>query len=330
MGLAPEAAEAEELHYQYVPLEPPAGFMFFDPVAIDDSGRVFGNAYNDDFILHVAFFEGGETRVLPAGGQLATTANASGTVGGGVVIDIDNFFTQAALFHGTKTELIPLAAGKISSVVVALNDPGTALVSSLDDMFEESFELYENGQTIPLDFGPKVTSPFILDLDNQGLISGNTQRLPPTRFRGFRFDTHTGQATLLGPIEGDSHSLALDINNRGTVVGYSFFNLGLERVGVWDEAGLFMPYFVEGTPEFPTISNKLLINDNNLIVITQTLTADDTSYIVPEPGVRLNLADLTDDLPAPDALSFIAALNNHADMVGFGSVGNFLLKRTTN
>src|SRR5881392_1789756 len=58
-----------------------------------------------------------------------------------------------------------------------------------------------------------------------------------------------------------------------------------ERVGVWDRNGDFKTYFDE------TISSDaLLFNDNNLIVIT--LAPGNNSYLVPKPGVRLNLADL--------------------------------------
>jgi hypothetical protein len=84
---------------------------------------------------------------------------------------------------------------------------------------------------------------------------------------------------------------------------------------------------VEGTAEVPTVSNFLLFNDDDLIAITQT--TDGNSYIVPERGVRLNLADVTDGVPATDSpLSNLLAMNNGGSLVGFAFNGNqFLLRR---
>ena len=88
----------------------------------------------------------------------------------------------------------------------------------------------------------------------------------------------------------------MDINSRGQVLGYSFVCAGVERVGVWNRRGEFKSFFVEGTEEFPTVSNKLLFNNDNLIVITSVSRPDSeaftNSYLVPRPGVRLNVADL--------------------------------------
>jgi len=93
-----------------------------------------------------------------------------------------------------------------------------------------------------------------------------------------------------------------------------------ERVGVWDRNGDFKTYFDE------TISSDaLLFNDNNLIVIT--LAPGNNSYLVPKPGVRLNLADLVENLPAGQDLRFILDMNNHGNMIGSSSTGNnFLLE----
>jgi len=51
---------------------------------------------------------------------------------------------------------------------------------------------------------------------------------------------------------------------------------------------------------------------------------------VPKPGVRLNLADLVENLPLGQSLGAIFDINNHGDMIGTGgffSGGNFLLER---
>ena len=66
---------------------------------------------------------------------------------------------------------------------------------------------------------------------------------------------------------------------------------GEESIGIWRKAA-FETWFVEATPQYPTISNRLRWNGGNMIVITHT--SDLNSYLVPRPGIRLNLADLTD------------------------------------
>jgi hypothetical protein len=117
--------------------------------------------------------------------------------------------------------------------------------------------------------------------------------------------------------------LGVDINNRGNILGYSF--LGKENIGAWDRNGKFKLYFVEGTPEFPTTSRSLVFNDNNLIVITwveKPVSEIGTSYLVPKPGIRLNLADLVVNLP-PGQKLYVQDINNHGDILGT----DFVLQR---
>ncbi len=321
---------AQEFRYHYVSLSEaaaPPGSLFFDPAAINESGRVYGTLYDESFNPHVAVYENGVITVLqPNLISFTQTANAGGTIGGGVLTDPVNFFTQAALFHKSQVELIPRAAGEISSSLLALNDSGTALVGSVDASFVGTFEIYKNGHLTPINFGPDVPFAFALSINNAGIISGTTFSYQSFTYFGFRFDTRTGQTTLLRPVGGDSNAFALEINNRGNILGYSFDFNATERVGVWDRKGVFTPYFVEGTPQFPTISNALHFNDNNLIVIS--FTNDGTSYLVPKPGVRLDLADLVDNVPSGQTLLAILDINNHGDMIGFTNQGfTFLLQR---
>lgn len=90
---------------------------------------------------------------------------------------------------------------------------------------------------------------------------------------------------------------------------------------------MFTPRFVEGTPQIPTVSNRLVFNDNNVIVISNISTGDPASYIVPRPGVRLDLADLVENLPAGQNLASTIGINNHGNIIGYGQQGSFLLLR---
>ena len=336
------AAQAHEFRYRYFSLdhaELPAGFVLFDVERMDDRGRIYGEAYEcatiacDQIVPHVAVYKDGVVTVQAKQLSLVGAVNNRGVIGGGV-FDPINFISQAALFRGDQVDLIPSQPGELSSLVNKLNDRGTAVVESDDALGRRTYLLYREGQTKPLDFGPMVSRPFVAGMNNHDLISGTEG--PSGAQRGFRLNPLTGQAKLLNPLSTDPNAWGLGIDERGNVLGYSFFFGGLERIGVWNHEGTFKTYFVEGTPEFPTVSNSLLFNDQGLIVITLVSSPASerlkTSYLVPEPGVRLNLADLVENLPPGLNLGFILDINNRGDMIGldFFGGGTFLLKRVSN
>jgi hypothetical protein len=260
----------------------------------------------------------------------AGPVNAGGTVGGFVLVDPQNFIAQAALFRGDEVELIPPQPGEVFAFVLALNDRGTALVESDDISGQPTYVLYSKGQTTPLDFGPTVTNPRFINfagfgrfINNAGILAGMEGSNFFVDERGFRFDPRAGEVLLLQPVPPDTVAWGLAINNRGNVLGYSFVSAAPyhERIGVWDRNGNFKTYFDETISSF-----ALLFNDNNLIVIT--LASDHNSYLVPKAGVRLNLADLVENLPAGQDLRVIHDMNNLGNMIGSSSTGNnFLLER---
>lgn len=336
---ASSKASGNGIQYHYVGLDSavPPGFLgFFSPSAINNSGRVYGNTFTEsDGVLtpYVATFDNGTVSVSQQG--IANTANESGTVGGFVLTDLENFLGQAALFRGNEVQLIPRLPGEIHSEVLQLNEPGTALLMSFDENFNLTLALYDGRQVTPLNFGPQISFAFFLSMNNQGIISGTTS-IEGVGDRGFRFDPNASEATLLNPLPTEPDSWALGINNHGDVLGYSFIASGTERIGVWDAKGKFQTYFVEGTSEFPTISNDLKFNDNNLIVITRVSSPVNevgNSYLVPKPGVRLNLADLVQDMPSEQgSLWWVRGVNNLENMFGFTltpdfSSFDFLLER---
>jgi hypothetical protein len=325
-----------DLRYRYVALDQiglPSGFASFFPSAIRDNGWVYGTLVDSTFtVTQLAYIKDGN---LTAFGNSAGPVNKRGTVGGGVLVDPVNFIVRIALFRGAKVELIPPQPGEVFSFVDALNDHDTAVVTSFDASGNQTHVLYDEGKATPIDFGPSLTNPspcFTFSgvsrcINNREMIEGLEG---PNRFngaRGFRFDTSDGEATILNPYPGDpTETLAWGqaINERGDVLGYSF-TIGVtpyhERIGVWERNGLLDTYLVESDVN----SSKLLFNEDNLIVVT---LAPHTSYIVPRPGLRLNLADLVVNLPPGQELTAIGDLNNHGDMIGTTSTGaNFLLQR---
>jgi hypothetical protein len=236
-----------------------------------------------------------------------------------VVLDPVNFIEQAALFTRHGVELIPPLPGEFTSHVMRLTDSGVALVESLDaTTFQPTYYLYRRGHVTPLDLGPNQVQ--FLDVNNRGHIAGTVAVPELDSDRAFRFNPSSGKMTLLHPLPTEPWSYGQGINSRGDVLGYSFVPGGLERIGVWRH-GEFQTYFVEGTPEFPTISERLLWNEKGLIVITRTSSTDLNSYLVPGPGVRLKLADLADRLPV---WTLITDVNSRGDLVGVGGEAYFV------
>jgi hypothetical protein len=333
-------AFADDIRYRYVSLDAialPTGFTSFFPSAIRDNGWVYGTLCDSTCsVTQLAYVKDGSLTSLGATNFFAGPVNKRGTVGGGVLVDPVNFFFRAALFRDGKVELVPPQPGEVSASLVALNDHDVALVQSFNASFQGALFLYSKGAATPIDFGPSLINPSACFafrgisrcMNDKELIEGIEG---PNRFngaRGFRFDPRDGKSAILNPYSGDpTETLAWGqaINERGDVLGYSF-TIGVtpyhERIGVWRANGVFDTYYVESID-----SSQLFFNDDNLIVITLVSGAP-TSYIVPRPGVRLNLADLVVNLPAGQDLPAISDLNDHGDMIGVSSTGaNFLLQR---
>jgi hypothetical protein len=158
-----------------------------------------------------------------------------------------------------------------------------------------------------------------------GQVAVTKEESPTDPFlRGYRYDPLTKSTTPLFPFAGDpTDQLALvqGINNRGEVLGYSYTNvtnpLYHERVGLWNFQGVFQPYFYE------TINTTaLFFNDLDQIVITNTAffgPGVGTSYLVPQPGTRLDLASLVVNVPSGLFLDSVVGIDNQGNIIGFAS-----------
>lgn len=319
---APAASARRLPQYTVVAVDAalPPGTLFFDAVALGRTTAVIGTAYSEIepglLRAQVAVIDGGRLQVLAEG--FASSVNAGGVIGGAVLTDADNFFTQAAVFRNGRTELIPHLPGQIISGVIALTETGEALVFGIDDSFtRELLSVWDGRHLVPVDFGPEVTSAFLLDMGPTGEIVGTTRIAGAAR--GFRHDPRTGRTTLLPPQPTETDSWAVAINRRGDVLGYSFLPGARERIGLWRPDGSFEQFFVQGTPEVPTISNALRFNDSERIVVTRiSRPASEVgrSFLLPSPGQRVDLSDLVADAPAGFDARYVLEINN---------VGNLLL-----
>jgi hypothetical protein len=336
VAVTPASAAATSIAYHYTSLDEaplPDGFAFNDfTVGLDDFDRVYGNSYDSDFVPHVSRWAAGKTTVLQTRPSVAHVVNPLGVVGGSVLTDPVNVVEQAAIFTGHHAEIIARQPGEAYSFVVALNRVRSALVVSVGASGKVTYLVYAGGRSTVLNFGPQIVNPQPSRISDACFIAG-TDGPAGLPARAFRYNPFTRTSTVLAPLPTETASWGVGINNRLDVLGYSFNPGETERIGVWDIRNKFHEYFVEGTPAVPTISNKLLFNDQNLVVITNvSRPAGDVgkSFVVPRPGVRLNVAELVDNPPADDGpFSSVTAENNRGSIIGLGATGTtFFLRRT--
>jgi hypothetical protein len=286
---------------------------------------------------HIASLFNGRFTVQPQSG-FASVATSNGLVGGSVLTDPVNFIYEAAVFgRDGSTQLISPQPGEAFASVIGLNSRGDTLVESFD-INGVMRALVARGKSEQLiDLGP--ANPPILFfgdfngagnlINEQGVVAGTAGAGIFSGAVGFTYDSVSRAITILPPWPGDpteTLAWAVGINNRGHVVGYSY-TLGIqpyhERIGFWTRDATFETSYVE------TISSgALLSNDRDEIVITLFDVPPYESYLVPRPGVRLDLAPLVHNMPAGQDLRSISSFDNDGDMLGSSSTGNtFLLQR---
>jgi hypothetical protein len=308
-----DAAEAAKRPYRYFPLNDaiPEGFDLFDLESISDNRRVYGTLLSCHPSIRcserVAVHHRGKTTILHDG--FARTANNRGRVGGGV--PLDDVTSQAALFVRDRIKLLPpLNDEEISSEVRLVTNSRWALVYSFDRDFNITYYLTRRGKVIPFVF----TEGFrLFDMNDRGELAGTS--FSDEGDRAFRYVPRSDEFTLLEPLATERAARGRAINRHGDVLGFSLNPGGRQRIGVW-RGTRFETWFVQGTREFPTLSDDLKWNERGWIVLTDSGPDDINSYLVPRPGVRLRLADLTEG-PLP-AYTEILDINYRGDMIGIG------------
>lgn len=329
---AGEGRERKAPRYHYVSLDqalPPEFLFFAAPMKVTLQRRVYLNAWACPELYcvpSIVMVHHGVGRTLHRNARLFD-ANEHGLIGGSLVTDPENFVEQAALFKDHAVRLLPRMQGEVTSQVLRVTDSGLALVAWQDESFAQHYYLYDHGKVTPVTAGDAAIG--VADVNRHGIVAGTIGA--GSHQRAFRLNPYSHRLTLLEPQPTEPAAWGLGINDRGDVLGYSFVYGGRERIGVW-RGTRFITWFVEGTPQFPTISNNLLWNERGEIVITRTSSGggDPNSYLVPRPGVRLKLADISDQLPF--VWTGIADINERGDMVGEGGPdffdveGTFLLE----
>lgn len=316
----------KNLQYEAVDITAaPAGQDGWFPVGPSDKAEVYGTGFDCDDEYLVCTFTLFKRQTS---GQFATLeqnfsasdVNGKGDVGGCVITDNASFFGQAAIRSANgKLEVLPRLVDEVSSCVDFITESGLVLVTSFTATYDVTVYVFDKGRTTP------ITPPgSILDINDRGQIAGII--FDPAGNRAYRFDSSTQTTTILDPVSPDPHSWGQAINKHGEVLGYSFIFSAIERIGKWNRRNQFETSFTEGTPEFPTISNKLIWNEDGLIVASQT--AEGATFLVPAPGIRLNLADITVG-PQPSSRLNAQQLNKGGDFTAQSLLDGrlFLLRR---
>lgn len=188
--------------------------------------------------------------------------------------------------------------GETSSTIGSLNDSGDFLVGSISEeptKIRVNYRLYRKGKIIFNYELPTVSIGGAWVVNNQEVVGGTIFDPRLNAFRAIRFQPPYRHSELLNPASSDTDSSSFGINNSGNILVISYKLSGdpaKGHFGIWDKKGNFKTYF----EDFNYIS--ALFNDNNLIVLTGgsfVENGDRNSYIIPKPGLRLNLMDLVDN-----------------------------------
>ena len=312
-----EAIAHRRLEYRPIDITAgPPGLDGWSPVGVADDGAVYGQGFDcdDDFIVCsfplVKRARNGHFSILHPN-FLINDIDDKGDVGGCTIDDPATFFGRAAVVRSNGAlRLFPARPGEVTACVVKLADDRVAAVDSFDADFNRTTYVYDRGAIRPF----TVAGASIQDINDRAQVAGLT--FADGAFRAFRFDAATGATRVLQPVAGDPDSWGMAINKHGDVLGYSFIGGAIERIGRWNQAGQFRVSFVEGTEQYPTVSNRLAWNEDGLIVISDS-DNDPNTYVVPAAGVRLNLADLVVGPGAEVPTSLVVpSVNDDGDMVG--------------
>jgi hypothetical protein len=322
---AAAAAAAKPLRYRQVDITAgPANLDGWFPRGLTPEGEVIGQASDCTDAppcrqLAVKRRSNGQFTVLEED-FFVNDVNSRGDSGGCTTHPV-NFEGQAGIVRVNGTlQLIPPLPGERSSCVSRVSDSGIALVASTDPDFNTTVYVFDRGRRRPFPV-PNVT---VTDINDSAQLAGIQFNIPN---RAFRFDARPQTTTFLQPVPPDPESWGFAINRLGEVLGTSFnFDATIQRIGKWNRRNQFETSVIGGTnnPRFPVITNSLHWNEAGLIVLSNT--DDGNAYLVPAPNVRLNLADLIRNGPAPTFVQVIA-VNENADIVASAAEGVFLFRR---
>lgn len=216
------------------------GYGSLVPKGVSASGHVVGHAYQSQtrnaprlaaFVWNPVT---GQTEALPSvdGASLATACSADGKSISGVRQGVPTIWT----YHNGSwqaRELPSIApAMKMTTADVKLSDNGLYAVSSVAvnrNHFAGFAQWKRKGPRAP--WAVQMTTPkgelrdadglSVYAVNNDAVVVGSySRRSEPRIVRPFRYDPNKGLHDL-GTLDGDTHGIATDVNNHGSVLLYS-------------------------------------------------------------------------------------------------------------
>jgi probable HAF family extracellular repeat protein len=311
-------AESTKYTYKAIPTLP--GGTFTTTGGISNTGLVVGYGDVADGSTHGFIYDVRRGTSRDIGEGFPSAINDFGVAVG------ESVSGESALFWGGLVIPLGTVPGEIESFATSINNEGIAVGAALLSGRTISLVLYVFGVAIPIDLGSDVRLYAAINptINDEGIIAGTVGVVSTDNFRAFRHDIWTGRTTLLAPITGDTDTWGLGVNARGEVLGYSFVFNQAEHIGTWDGRGNFTVHFTEGTTQYPTLSDNLVFNDRDQIVISET--TDLKSYIVPTVGHRDDLDTLVVNLPAiTQPLFDVVGINDDGVIAGWNFETGFVL-----
>ena len=245
---------------------------------INDAGQVVGSSGNFETGAQLSFIwderDGIRELDVSLGGDRhsASGINRSGEVVGASSIGGDDSIEHAFFLdqHGDVVDLGTVSDVNPATSATALNDLGTVAGADSGPALSQAFIWDESRGLQPLN-QPDDTSVLPHAINNELEIVG--VMLPPDRTRAFRWTAREGLQDL-GSIGGSDSDAAeaLDINRRGTVVGWSQTVDGSGAAFVWNErSGMReLAEMIDPTSPlapFASLGAAKAINDRGWIVV---------------------------------------------------------------
>jgi hypothetical protein len=294
------------------------GYSFLEPFALTSARQVLGRGSRCDSESEpptcttdaVSIDLEGNFRVL-AQEFVPHVANDHGDVGGCFSESPTSW--HAAMIHADGGVELLSHPDELFSCVNAISPAGSAFVTGSSGTEADRIDFAEvvvGGERLPVELGQAE----VVGVNDRGELAGNFAADGAAGQRAFRHDARTGARAPLAGMDCDLTTLGFGIDQQGNILGYSFSGGSEEHIGIWNEANAFSTLFTEGTAEFPTRSAQLTWNEHGLVFVSRT--TDERTYVIANPGVRVDLATLVETSNAPTRL-VVLSVNERGDFLAF-------------
>jgi probable HAF family extracellular repeat protein len=306
-------AAAPQNGYEVVVIDPVQ--VTHEPNAINNRGWISGSLRNDEDVRQAWFWDGEQDHFIvgdrPDGAGNASDLNDRGHVVGSTLFLRDTseepgtfaYRTRAFIYDGATVTDFGVLVGNSHSRATGVNRRGDVVGVSYGGAGEQHAVLFQNGSVIDLGLGQANA------INNRGQVVGDL--LFGDRRQAFLYSD--GRHQDLGTLAGGESSYAIDINDRGEVVGNSVTAIGNTRAFLY-RRGAMTELPVPGED-----STAAAINRGGQVVGTARNVGTATEYepYLYEQGEAALLRELLPDDGCWRSLD-VRDINDHGDIVGVG------------